>query len=95
MSYVNLMVTTKQKPSADSQKRKSRNQSTLWKIFDSQRKAAREEQWNYRIATKQLDSVRKSLPANNYFVSGLNSPIKRHRMTWGGEHTMPCIDEVV
>lgn len=47
MFQVSLMVLTKQKPTVDSQKIKERNLDIpLWKIINSKRKLARDEEMN-------------------------------------------------
>ena len=47
MFQVSLMVLTKQKPMVDSQKIKERNLDiSLWKIINSKRKLARDEEMN-------------------------------------------------
>lgn len=51
--YVSLMVTTKQKSSIDTQKRKWNLSIPLKKIIKSQRKRARDKETNYKTASEQ------------------------------------------
>ena len=53
--YVSLMVTTKQKPTIDTQKKRRESKHTTLKIINSQKKIANEEERNKRI-TKQTES---------------------------------------
>lgn len=77
------MVTTRQKHSRFMKNRRE-SEHNLMEINSSQKKATRVEERN-KETTKQpenkWDGISKSLPIITLNMNGLNSPIKRHRMT--------------